>query len=125
MSANWREHPHCPAAGTTLCRIDTIPDGGGRVLAIGDGDQPFRLVVLRSGERVIAWYNRCPHFGVPLAQKDEWLILKANEHLRCNVHYSRFRWQDGYCDEGECVGDSLQAIPIEIRDGEVIVGPLR
>lgn len=122
MHDDWQRHPARPPAGSVLCRTDEIPDGGGRLLAIGDGNEPFRIVLLRSGDRVFAWYNRCPHFGVPLALKDEWLILRANEYLGCNVHYARFRWQDGYCDNGECVGDSLQAIPLELRDGRVLMG---
>ena len=114
--------PPQPAAGTFLCRIDDIPDGGGRVLAIGEDEAPFRLILLRSGDQVIAWHNRCPHFGQPLALKDEWLILKPHTTLSCNVHYARFRWQDGFCEAGDCEGESLTSLPIEVRDGQVIFG---
>lgn len=111
-----------PPAGTPLCHIDDIPDGGGRVLAIGDGDTPFRLILLRSGDQVIAWHNCCPHFGQPLALKDEWLILKPHTTLSCNVHYARFRWQDGFCESGDCEGESLTPLPVDVRDGQVIFG---
>jgi nitrite reductase/ring-hydroxylating ferredoxin subunit len=118
----WHSHPALPAADTLLCRIEDIPDGGGRVLAFGDGEQPFRLIVLRSGDSIKAWHNRCPHFGMPLALKDEWLIVKPHESLKCNVHYARFRWQDGVCDEGDCIGDRLDAIPVTVCNGEVRLG---
>lgn len=110
-----------PAPGTVLCTLDDIADGSGRVFALGPTESPFRLIVLRSGNQVIAWHNRCPHFGQPLALKDEWLILKAHTSLSCNVHYARFRWADGVCESGDCEGESLTAVAVEIRDGNILL----
>jgi nitrite reductase/ring-hydroxylating ferredoxin subunit len=115
------QHPHRPAADTVLCQLSDLPDGGGRVFSFGPDDNPFRLILLRSGETVIAWHNRCPHFGQPLALKDEWLILKPHTTLSCNVHYARFRWHDGVCESGDCEGESLTAVPVSIRDGQVLI----
>jgi nitrite reductase/ring-hydroxylating ferredoxin subunit len=114
--------PDLPAAGTWLCALDDIPDGGGHVVAVGPAGNEFRLILLRSGDQVIAWHNRCPHFGQPLALKDEWLILKPHTTLSCNVHYARFRWQDGVCEFGDCEGESLTGLPIAVRDGQVRFG---
>jgi nitrite reductase/ring-hydroxylating ferredoxin subunit len=117
-------HPEMPAPGTFICALDDIPDGGGKVFALGNADQPFRFIVLRSGAQVIAWHNRCPHLGAPLALKDQWLILKPHLTLSCNVHYARFRWQDGVCESGDCLGEKLTALPVEICNGEVFFGSL-
>lgn len=81
----------------------------------------FRLLLLRSGERCLAYENRCPHFGVPLAARDELLILKPHESVSCNTHYARFRWEDGHCVSGDCEGESLRAIQLFLRDGKVFV----
>jgi nitrite reductase/ring-hydroxylating ferredoxin subunit len=92
------------------------------VVAIGPEDSPFRLILLRSGDRVIAWHNCCPHFGQPLALKDEWLILKPHTSLSCNVHYARFRWADGVCEFGDCEGERLTTVPVAIHGEQVVMG---
>lgn len=118
---DWQTHPDRPPPGTRLCGIDEIPDGGGHVLSFGAGNPPFRMLLLRSGEGVRAWHNHCPHFGQPLALKDEWLIVKPHVSFSCNVHYARFRWQDGVCEFGDCVGERLAAIPVTVRDGAILI----
>ncbi len=121
MNDHILQHPHRPAAGTVLCQLSDLPDGGGRVFAFGPEKDPFRLILLRSGDQVIAWHNRCPHFGQPLALKDEWLILKPHTTLSCNVHYARFRWADGVCESGDCEGESLTGVSVTVRDGQVLI----
>ena len=116
-----KQPPATPAAGTVVCPLADLPDGGGRVFSFGPEDNPFRLILLRSGDQVIAWHNRCPHFGQPLALKDEWLILKPHTTLSCNVHYARFRWNDGVCESGDCEGESLTGVPVTVRDGQVLI----
>ncbi len=108
-----------PAAGTPVCAIADLPDGGGRMFVFAAESGEFRLLVLRSGARCLGYENRCPHFGIPLAARNEHLILKPHESVSCNTHYARFRWEDGYCDSGDCVGESLPAVPLDVIDGVV------
>jgi nitrite reductase/ring-hydroxylating ferredoxin subunit len=110
-----------PESGTAVCAVGDIPDGGGRIFAWGAGKATFRLLVLRSDAACRGYVNRCPHFGVPLAERDDQLIVVAHEAVKCNVHYSRFRWSDGYCDDGECVGDALERVALEVSDGIVTI----
>ena len=91
------------------------------MLAFGDGDKPLRIIVLRSGDRIRAWHNRCLHFGMPLALKDEWLIVTPHESFKCSVHYARFRWRDGVCDDGDCIGEALVAIPVTLQGDEILM----
>ena len=83
-------------------------------------------IVLREGERVHAFVNRCPHFGAPLAEQQAQLIQKPMASLTCNVHYARFDWADGRCARGPCEGEALTPVPVA-RDtaGALAVGPLR
>lgn len=89
----------------------------------GDGptDKPFRLLVLRSGEVVFGYLNRCAHFGVPLAASVERLIFKPHLSISCNVHYARYRWADGYCELGDCEGESLLPVPLTVAGDRVVV----
>lgn len=118
---HWQNLPGAPAPGTSLARLDTIPDGGAFLVTIGETASPFKVILLRSGEKVFAYVNRCAHFGVPLAAKVEHLYPKPHLSFQCSVHHARYRWQDGYCESGDCAGESLLAIPVIITDGNVLI----
>ena len=62
MSAIWR---HAAAAGSRLCSIDDVEDGG--CLEVRCRPEPApSLLVLRSAGRAWAYLNVCPHFSLPL-----------------------------------------------------------
>jgi nitrite reductase/ring-hydroxylating ferredoxin subunit len=115
----WHTLPHAPAPGTLLGHRDALQDGQvllHQVFAPDDVAQqnPFRILLLRSGQDIKAYANRCAHFGVPLAARQEHLQFVPHISLTCNVHYARYRWSDGVCDRGDCEGDALSAIPLDI-----------
>lgn len=98
--------------GMDLGAITDIPDQGGRLVEVAvDGDIQS-IVLLRRGEDVRAYRNRCPHFQVKLAEKPEFLQTLAGEWLRCSVHYAKFRWDDGLCFSGDCEGERLEQIHV-------------
>lgn len=117
---HWSTLPNAPAPGAALlCDRNALPDGQATLWELdtgGGSGQPFRLLLLRNGEDVTAFANRCAHFGVPLAAKQHQLIFTPLASITCNVHYARYRWADGVCDEGECVGESLVLVPLHISD---------
>ena len=123
---HWFDLPRAPAPGTVLGTANELPDGKATLLALDTGGgaaQPFRLLLLRDGAQVRAFVNRCPHFGVPLAAKQALLISKPGNSITCNVHYARFRWSDGVCDSGECVGEGLMPVPLDVSaDGQLSIG---
>jgi nitrite reductase/ring-hydroxylating ferredoxin subunit len=41
--------------------------------------------------------------------------------LTCVHHYSHFRFEDGACVEGQCVGASLDAVAFRVENGKVSV----
>jgi nitrite reductase/ring-hydroxylating ferredoxin subunit len=125
-SLRWFDLPNAPSVGTELGILTDIPDGGAKIASLElksdtNNLNPFKFIMLRSGQNVVAYVNRCAHFGVPLSENDEHLILESHISISCNVHYARFRWQDGYCIRGDCEGESLIAIPITIEAGGRIV----
>lgn len=115
----WFTLPNSPVPGTRVATLDALPDGMPSLCAVNpeaDPDQAFGLLVLRSGTQVTGFVNRCAHFGVPLAARQDLLIYKPHISISCNVHYARYRWADGYCEWGECEGESLIAVPLEVHD---------
>ncbi|MDR7308382.1 Rieske 2Fe-2S domain-containing protein [Rhodoferax saidenbachensis] len=109
---------HTPAAGTVLGRLDALADGSATMGELPAPDalthKPFRYLLLRSGDTVKAYENRCAHFGVPLAARQDLLIFQPHASISCNVHYARYRWSDGVCESGDCVGEALPAIAVQL-----------
>ena len=87
--------------------IDEIPSD--RCIAIADG----RAVVLRVGDDVVAFSNRCLHQGAPLADSR---VLSGR--LMCPMHFWRYQLPDGTRVGGE---GRLVSYRVEIIDGEVVV----
>ena len=117
--AAWQTLPNAPAPGTVVGHRTTLEDGQIQLChppaAVAASDTTrFSLLLLRSGNDITAFANRCAHFGVPLALRQEQLLYQPHQHLRCNVHYARYRWHDGVCDQGDCVGEALTPVPLQI-----------
>ena len=118
----WQALEHAPAAGLVICALSDLPDGQATMFDYGPPPKPFRLLVLRSQDEIFGYVNRCAHFGVPLAQKQEHLKFIPHKSISCNVHYARYRWRDGVCDwGGDCEGESLIAVPLKIVDGQIVI----
>jgi nitrite reductase/ring-hydroxylating ferredoxin subunit len=108
------ETPTPPPIGTVLCHRDEVTDGQ---VILRQG-----LMVLRSGDKISAFINRCAHFGVPLAAQESQLIFTPHEDITCNIHYARFRWEDGSCESGECQGEGLIPVFLQEKDnGDICV----
>lgn len=125
-STPWFELPHAPASGTLVARQDAVADGQALMVALDTGggvDQPFRLIVRRSGDEFKAFANRCAHFGIPLAAKQSQLLFKPHISITCNAHYARYRWADGTCESGECDGEGLIPVPLTLQpNGDLCIG---
>jgi nitrite reductase/ring-hydroxylating ferredoxin subunit len=103
-----------------ICSLEEIPDRQGRIFEIPSQIGNFSIIILRSGDSCYGYVNRCPHFGMPLAEVDSQLVFDPDNWIKCNVHYAQFRWQNGYCIAGDCAGESLQKFPLEILNGKVL-----
>lgn len=86
------------------------------------GAPELKLLVLRQGDQVHAFANRCAHFGVPLAANTAQLISTPLKSLTCNVHYARYAWATGACEAGECDGEALIAVPLDHDNGVLRIG---
>jgi len=118
---NWQALPNAPLPGTHLGAIDDIDDGGVRMLTLSEAAPAFRILLLRSGSNVIGYLNRCAHFGIPLAKQPQHLLFEPHKYIQCNVHYARYNWEDGLCIAGDCVGEHLVRLPLELVDGQIYI----
>jgi nitrite reductase/ring-hydroxylating ferredoxin subunit len=99
-------------AQRSLCRLDDLQPG----VAVGfDGG----LLAIRLADCVAIYVNACPHLGVPLDWLPGKFMSADGRHIVCATHGAEFRPEDGFCLRGPCRGDSLTAVPCEVRDGVV------
>lgn len=121
----WNELPQAPPPGTVLGHMADLPECGVRMCEFpAAGATPterrFSVLLLNQPGQVKAFVNRCAHFGVPLAARPEQLIHVPGVSLTCNVHYARFRWSDGLCDRGDCEGEHLIPVALDVdADGTI------
>jgi nitrite reductase/ring-hydroxylating ferredoxin subunit len=115
--SDWRALPSAPTAGTLLCEVTEIPDLGARELTFGEGNDAFRILLLRRGEAVWAYRNRCPHHSLPLNFEPDVFHTFDGEIVMCAHHTAMFRIDDGYCFDGPCLGARLDPLPL-VREGD-------
>jgi nitrite reductase/ring-hydroxylating ferredoxin subunit len=104
-----------------LCALDDVPDGG----ALGTGDTPddaSGVVVLRRGEAAWAYRNVCPHFSIPLNYEPGTFWTYDAKWVMCAHHSAMFRFEDGMCIDGPCVGAALSPVPVRIVDRKIFKG---
>lgn len=111
--------PARPAPGVRLCALAEIADPGGKGFRFRAGEALFAGFVVRRGELVAGYVDRCPHASWPLAALDDRFLTRSGEHILCSGHGALFELSDGACVAGPCAGARLTPWPIEVRGREV------
>ncbi|MDE1145954.1 MAG: Rieske (2Fe-2S) protein [Azospirillaceae bacterium] len=107
-------------AGVRLCALDDLAEPGARNFVLEVKGDRFHGFVVRQGNAIIGYVDRCPHAGVPLAFKlDDYLgqDLTGRDVIRCGWHGALFDIADGRCVAGPCPGQGLIPWPVAVRDG--------
>jgi nitrite reductase/ring-hydroxylating ferredoxin subunit len=112
------DNPARPPAGVRLCALGEIVDPGGKSFRFREGSRMFAGFVVRQGQAARGFVDSCPHSAWPLAPLDDRYLTRDGRHILCSGHGALFRL-DGHCVAGPCVGDDLQAWPVEVRGDEV------
>ena len=119
MNEEWERNANAPEPGTALCRLTELDDGGARVFTFGAGWAALEIVVVRQGDAVRGYVNRCAHLPLPLNIGSQ--VRTADGLLLCDHHYSAYRFSDGLCVDGACPGARLSAVPLGVVDGLVTI----
>lgn len=107
-------------AGVDLAPLASIPDGTARNFVLQMRAGRFHGFVVRQGDGVVGYVDRCPHAGVPLAQRLDDYLAPDGTLIACNWHGALFRIEDGLCVGGPCVGQSLIAWPVAVAGNRVV-----
>jgi len=103
-----------------LCRLEDIPDGDARGFD-PSGVGRDTLFIVRQGNRLHGWYDRCPHEGdTPLPWRRHGYLNKNRTRIVCFAHGAQFEIASGICMLGPCLGERLDPVQLVIdAQGEV------
>ena len=104
-----------------LGRLEEIDDPGCREFRAGEGDWPFKGFIVRRGNEVFAYQNICKHVGHPLNWQPDSFLNETGNLIVCASHGALYEIDSGVCIAGPCPGKALNRVPVEIRDGAVVV----
>ena len=102
----------------SLCRVEDLPEGCVRGFALPEAPR-VEVIVMRDGDALRAYRNRCPHRGTPLNLTPDHFLDATGDFMVCSTHGALFRLEDGYCVAGPCQGDTLSSLETRIADGVV------
>lgn len=106
--------------GIALGPLDQIADGAARGFVIEMKAGRFHGFVIRSGDRVTGYLDRCPHMAAPLAQRLDDYLTDDGALIQCAWHGALFRREDGACVGGPCTGQSLSPWPVRIDNEQIV-----
>ncbi len=110
----WETPPNVP-----LCTLATIRDPGARNFVLDIRGAYFHGFVVRKGDEVFGYVDRCPHAGLPLAQELDNYLTRDGELILCSWHGALFRVEDGACLGGPAAGARLRPWPVKVEDGMI------
>ena len=114
-----RENPAQPEPGHRLCALAEVKDPGAKGFSFRAGDKLFMGFIVRRGEAVVGYIDRCPHAGMPLALFEDRFLTRENDLILCSSHGALFRIGDGFCVGGPCAGRSLWPWPVRVEGEEI------
>lgn len=100
-----------------ICRVAELEPHVARAFTIGGGDWPLRGLVLRVGNEVHGYVNRCPHAGHPLDLIPGRFLTADGLLLLCSSHGALFEKSTGLCVAGPCAGQSLERVALQVVGG--------
>ena len=120
MNADRYGRVYTTPAGVTLGPLDLIADGKARNFVLQLRAGRFHGFVVRQGETVHGYVDRCPHAGVAMARQLDDYLTPDGDLIACSWHGALFQIEDGLCVGGPCVGQRLTPWPVTVRDGQIV-----
>jgi len=107
----------------------TVRVPGANLLAHGEaqtfsfrrGSRAEQGFVLRRGDQLVAYANRCPHWGVELDLGDARFYARDIDRIYCTSHGALFLPLTGECDAGPCAGERLESLALRVEGADVVV----
>jgi nitrite reductase/ring-hydroxylating ferredoxin subunit len=105
--------PVVESVSGSLIRLAELPPEGMSEIELTVDGELQSIVLRRSGDRVQAWLNICPHAGRRLDYAPGKFLLDQGR-LVCAAHGASFELEQGVCVAGPCRGASLVPLTVAI-----------
>lgn len=107
-------------SGIALGPLDLIPDGAARNFVLEMRAGRFHGFVVRRGQSVRGYVDRCAHMALPLAQQLDRYLTDDGSLIQCSWHGALYRIEDGQCVGGPCAGARLTPWAVQVVDGNIV-----
>jgi nitrite reductase/ring-hydroxylating ferredoxin subunit len=104
-----------------ICRLADLEEHGSRAFIVGAGAWPLRGFVVRHGNEVRGYLNRCPHARHPLDLRPHRFLTPDRALILCSSHGALFEKDAGRCLAGPCAGQRLRTVPVEVIGDVVLI----
>lgn len=101
-----------------LCKTAEIGENGMEV-RVGTASNMHYIMLFRHAGVIRAWFNTCPHRGLPMNCGPGQFLLSRDNLLICAQHGARFELDTGQCVHGPCRGERLRAVEIRLEEDAV------
>jgi nitrite reductase/ring-hydroxylating ferredoxin subunit len=95
--------------------IDHFQDNASTGVQVG----ALQLLVVKMAGELFLYENRCPHAAMALDPMGGSVVSTDGMLIACQHHGAEFLSHSGECVAGPCLGESLQALPFTLADGEI------
>ena len=99
-------------SGSLIQLAEAPPEGLSEIELTVDGERQS-VLLRRTGDRVQAWLNICPHAGRRMDYAPGQFLLDQGR-LVCAAHGASFELEHGVCVAGPCRGASLVPLAVAI-----------
>lgn len=106
--------PGVESVSGSLIHLAELPAEGLSEVELPVAGDLQSILLRRTGERVQAWLNICPHAGRRMDYAPGKFLLDQGR-LVCAAHGASFELEQGVCVAGPCRGASL--VPLEVVVG--------
>lgn len=105
----------------SLGQASDIPATGSKQYRIEHKGETLELLVVVHEKEFHAYENRCPHTGINLNWQTDVFLNIDRTHIQCSTHGAQFRIDNGLCEWGPCLGQSLRRLELKLLDGKLIL----
>ncbi|MYB34494.1 MAG: Rieske (2Fe-2S) protein [Gammaproteobacteria bacterium] len=95
--------------------VDRLDESGAAITFDIDQSRFLGGFVIKRGDQVYAYVNRCPHNGSRLDWVPGELFDESGEHLICATHGAVFEPETGKCVGGPCINQALIPLAVQLK----------
>jgi nitrite reductase/ring-hydroxylating ferredoxin subunit len=119
-AASAGERVYATPPGVVLGPLALIAPGAARSFVVQLRAGRFHGFVVRRGDDVFGYIDRCPHMGLPLARTLDDYLAPSGGLIACGWHGALFEIESGACVGGPCPGARLSPWPVAVVDGAIV-----